>query len=91
MAGAVFLTYPLQMYPIVEIFLPGVQKRFPDKFAVVVELCFRYLLVVITCKYTVYILQANDEIQHSSMKNITYNWLFILFLFALSWIGCCGA
>ena len=50
MSCAVFLTYPLQMYPVVEIFLPGVQKRFPDKFAVIVELVFRYILVLVTCK-----------------------------------------
>ena len=39
------------MYPVVEIFLPGVQKRFPDKLPVIVELGFRYGLVLLTCKY----------------------------------------
>ena len=50
MALAVFLTYPLQMYPIVEIFLPRVQKLFPERLALVVELVFRYCLVALTCK-----------------------------------------
>ena len=50
-ACAVFLTYPLQAYPAVEILLPVVQKRFPEKFEVITELAFRYLMVLFTCKY----------------------------------------
>ena len=50
MALAVFLTYPLQMYPIVEIFLPSIQKRFPERLAMAVELVFRYCLVALTCE-----------------------------------------
>ena len=51
MACAVFLTYPLQAYPAVEILLPMVQKRFSERYYVAVELVFRYCLVVFTCKF----------------------------------------
>ena len=63
MACAVFLTYPLQIYPVVEISLPCIKKRFPDKFAVFVELGFRYLLVAITCKYIYYMIVQNRMIK----------------------------
>ena len=56
MALAVFLTYPLQMYPVVEIFLPALQRRFSDRWMVPVELAFRYCLVAITCKLSNFIL-----------------------------------
>ena len=60
MAIAVFLTYPLQMYPVVEIFLPALQRRFSDRWMVPVELAFRYFLVAITCKLSDFILSYNE-------------------------------
>ena len=50
MACAVFLTYPLQAYPAIEVLLPIVQKRFSERFSVITELIFRYCLVAVTCK-----------------------------------------
>ena len=55
MACAVFLTYPLQAYPAIEVLLPLVQKRFPERLAIIVESVFRYCLVAITCKQIQYI------------------------------------
>ena len=56
MSIGIYLTYPLVMYPVVEILLPSIQKRFPEKFEVVVELAFRYFLVAITCKYSILVI-----------------------------------
>ena len=60
MAIAVFLTYPLQMYPVVEIFLPALQRRFSDRWMVPVELAFRYFLVAVTCKLSDFMLSYNE-------------------------------
>ena len=59
MAIAVFLTYPLQMYPVVEIFLPALQRRFSERLMVPVELAFRYFLVAVTCKFRDFMLWNN--------------------------------
>ena len=67
MAIAVFLTYPLQMYPVVEIFLPALQRRFSDRWMVPVELAFRYFLVAITCKLSDVILSYNEYKSEFSM------------------------
>jgi hypothetical protein len=48
MACADLLSYLIQMYPVVEFLLSGVEKRFSDKFTVIVELS---RLVAITRKY----------------------------------------
>ena len=51
MSAGVFLTYPLVMYPAVEILLPSILKWSCFKHMdVATELGFRYLLVLITCK-----------------------------------------
>ena len=54
MSVGIFLTYPLVMYPAVEILLPFIFKVFKTssgKSELVLELGFRYMLVAITCKY----------------------------------------
>ena len=54
MSVGIFLTYPLVMYPAVEILLPVIYKVFKTssgKSELVLELGFRYMLVAITCKY----------------------------------------
>jgi len=54
MSVGIFLTYPLVMYPAVEILLPVIFKVFKTssgKSELVLELGFRYMLVAITCKY----------------------------------------
>jgi hypothetical protein len=52
MSIGIFLTYPLVMYPAVEILLPSIFKwtKASEKMEVVYELAFRYFLVAITCK-----------------------------------------
>ena len=57
MSAGVFLTYPLVMYPALEILLPSILKWNCFKHMdVATELGFRYFLVLITCKQANFII-----------------------------------
>ena len=59
MSAGVFLTYPLVMYPAVEILLPSILKWSCFKHMdVATELGFRYLLVLITCKQVKFLMNS---------------------------------
>ena len=73
MSCGIFLTYPLVMYPAVEILLPVIFKVFKassGKSELIYELGFRYMLVAITCKY---ILGLFVGPWYSSWMNSIYN------------------
>lgn len=52
----VLFSYALQMYVPVEILWPRIQKRWgPFKYSYLIEIIFRSSLVLITCKYVIFI------------------------------------
>ena len=58
-ALSILFTYPLQFYVPIAVTWPAIQKRFGASNPVAKELGYRALLVLLTCKYPTYILNAN--------------------------------
>lgn len=48
---AMLLTYPLQFYVPIAITWPPLRKKYAQKSPVIKELCYRSVIVLITCEY----------------------------------------